>query len=249
MFSQQTVYSIVVNSLTNREKQSIEYLYRPLIGSKAFTFYQFLRSEIEFNAKVKPTALTFSRLYQFLNFSNKDLEQSLHQLVKYKLLQYQQNAQQGYRFILQKPLLFLEFSKSAFFNDYRQLVAPDNLESIYFLFETANSCDPQPTNSPLLTFLNSLQCLKDYKLKIRDLNLLTNLHKQQKMSLEMIKILLEFCFFKTGTFQSNYLLKIVETLKQNDIHTKLKKTKSYLCKIYQEMSLEHLERLNSPVPD
>ena len=242
-----TKYFIKIDNLpSGKEKQSVIYLYKPLIGCQAFSLYQFLLNEVDFIKQTQVTVLPFSRLHQFLNLEIEELEEAVQKLVKYQLLDLQKNNQ-DYFFIFKKPLLFLAFSKSTFFAQYRQLIGSENLESVYFYLTRKKEKSVPESTSSLLPFLKNLQCLENYNWKLKDLQLLTDLYQNHQISLPIIKTVLEFTSFKTGTFRSNYLIKVFTTLKTLGIVHDLVKVKSYFCKLYQEMNLKDVLQMKTHI--
>lgn len=249
MTSLRTTYSVSLNnSYTLVERQSIEYLYQPLIGIKAFALYQFLVTEGKLHQKSMMNAFTVDRFEQFLHCDQQDLAIRIQLLVNHQLLSYRKDKiNHHWSFILQKPLLFAEFSKSVFFPKYRQLIKPSTLESVYLLFRQHSHCQ-QLSNSHLLQFLNSLKCLKHYPLKVEDYLLLKDLHYENKVSLEIIQVILEFCFFKTTTLRHNYLIKVLQTLREGNILTNILKVKNFFRNLYQKMTIQDLLQLQNRQP-
>lgn len=243
MFKLQTNYHFINQNLpTAKERRGVEYLYQPLLGCNAFALYRFLLNEIEFSKKITSISFSFNRLLQFLQLEKVDLEQAIQTLVNYRLLTLVENNN-GFTFSFEKPLSFLQFSKSDFFSQYQQFVEPKHLESVYFFLKDDEFS--KSNKSTFLHFLNNLDCLKNYKLKIRDFELLNTFYQSYQMSFEAIKLVLEFCFFKIGTFQNKYLLKIVETLRHNRIHNDSEKIKIYFYNVYQNMHLEQISIVQS----
>ncbi len=247
MKQENTTYQVEVEEYLNfHQKRIISYFYQPLIGQKAFILYNFLLEEEQFARNVE-LELELKRLYAFLSINKEELFFIFQILENFNLLQKFYNPKLlNWFFLIKKPLSVSTFCESVFFTDFEKKVDEKTIEQVYFwlrpnnLIQTNSSLEKKSIKNDNLqnkihNFLLKIKCFQkqNYNLKKKDINFIDSLHHSSKISLNVIELMIEFCFYRINNFSLNYLKQILKTLQKKQIDQNFLKVKKYFQNLYE----------------